>query len=212
MVNQIHSEGVHGGGERVILHDYRHLGQRWAVYGAALATQPAAVADPSGGTDISCLVYHSVDQAIPNNTYTTLTFDSEVYDTDGMHDPAVNPSRLTIQTAGKYMIWATGAWEAHGTGDRLVQIRSNGTRLEALNQVRSAAMGNTINGAIQVVALDVGDYLEAEVRQTRGGWLDFEWSDRGTLGAALMSVVDVEARAAVADLLAKLRTLGIIAT
>ena len=50
-------------------------------------------------------VRNGVDVPIPNNAFTALTFDTERFDTDNCHD-AVNPSRLTCNTAGVYYICA----------------------------------------------------------------------------------------------------------
>jgi hypothetical protein len=54
--------------------------------------------------DISCRVYNSGNQTISNATWTDLTFDSELYDTDTMHDTSSNTNRITFTTAGVY-VW-----------------------------------------------------------------------------------------------------------
>ena len=47
-------------------------------------------------TTKGCLLSNTTNQAITTATGTNLSFDTEVYDTDGFHSPSVNPSRITI--------------------------------------------------------------------------------------------------------------------
>lgn len=105
-------------------------------------------------------------------TDVVLAFNSERYDTDTMHDNAVNNSRLTAKTAGKYLITGTVAIQANGTGYRQVAIRLNG----AANI--GAHLQGVVSGAatcvMQVVAeydLAVNDYVELTVNQNSGGIL-----------------------------------------
>jgi len=113
-------------------------------------------------------VYHSAAQSIPHNTWTTLTWDSEEWDTDTMHDPAANPSRLTCVTAGKYLICAIArfALQANAT-QRAVTVFINGiglTRNIALYIDRAGVLP-TIIGATGIVNLAVADYAEIQVFQ-----------------------------------------------
>lgn len=41
-------------------------------------------------------VYHSANQTVPTNSQTTLTWDTEHFNTDGVHSISVNPSRLNV--------------------------------------------------------------------------------------------------------------------
>ena len=69
---------------------------------------------PPGATgyDVkACKVFFSVNQSIPNGAVpTVVTFDQEEYDTDNMHAPIPNPSRITINTAGKYLLQGQAGW------------------------------------------------------------------------------------------------------
>jgi len=56
--------------------------------------------------DISVRVFKSTHISLPHNTSIALPFDSERWDTDNMHDPVVNPSRLTARRVGKYFIFS----------------------------------------------------------------------------------------------------------
>lgn len=49
---------------------------------------------------------------IANNSTTQLTFDSERWDTDGMHSTSTNTGRLTCVTSGLYLVFANVQWVA----------------------------------------------------------------------------------------------------
>lgn len=94
------------------------------VAGGVPTWAPAA----GGGATEGCRVYHNANQGILIMTVTALAFNQERFDTDGMHDTAINNSRITIQTAGKYLIggvieWASGAG---GNSVRQILVRRNG--------------------------------------------------------------------------------------
>ena len=50
--------------------------------------------------------FHSVSQSISSATITNLSFDSEVFDSDGLHSTAVNNSRLTVPVGmgGRWLV------------------------------------------------------------------------------------------------------------
>lgn len=55
----------------------------------------------------ACRAFHNTTQSIPHNSTTALVFNSERFDTDNMHDTAVNSGRITFNTAGLYLVTAT---------------------------------------------------------------------------------------------------------
>jgi len=55
----------------------------------------------------ACRVFNSVDINLADNAFTTLTFDSERYDTDSMHSTAATTDRITFNTAGLYVVSGT---------------------------------------------------------------------------------------------------------
>lgn len=117
-------------------------------------------------------VRHTVTQSIPDTTLTVLAFNSERYDTDGIHDPVTNNSRLTCKTAGTYLIGFTLLFDASAVGERRAQITLNGTLLllypnfPPRADYYCAIMGNT------VYKLAVNDYVEVSVWQNSGNALD----------------------------------------
>lgn len=122
---------------------------------------------------IGCRLFHSVAQTIESGVTTTLAFDSESYDTDGMHSPTVLNNRITMQTAGKYRITAQISWAINPTGKRVVYLRKNEAVLIGLTSMNAVSMAGS--SSIQTVSViydfAVGEYVEVQVAQDSGGQL-----------------------------------------
>ena len=143
-------------GRRAILyHDNTH------VYDAVSA---------SDAITPSARVYHSAAQSITNNTVVLLTFNSERYDTEGIHEAAA-PHRLICQTAGKYLIFATIGFDANAAGVRTLYVRVNGVDV-AMQQMAASPAGGTFFSISTVWDLAAGQYVELWVYQNSGGPLD----------------------------------------
>lgn len=99
---------------------------RVTINGLTLTEQAVAPATPSSGKqvlyvsasglqlinssgsiaylrDISCRVYQNSITSV-TTSWPNLVFGAEAWDTDSMHSTSVNPERITINTAGKYLI------------------------------------------------------------------------------------------------------------
>jgi hypothetical protein len=123
----------------------------------------------------SCRVRHATNQSIANNSSTTLAFDTDVHDTDTMHDPATNNERITIRKAGYYLVGANVEWAANATGTRALQIYGGAGAADLLNRVWSPAAGASwpliqqVSGVWYFNALDI---LVCSVYQDSGGALN----------------------------------------
>ncbi len=134
-----------------------------SVTAAKLAAQPAARA------------YHSVNQSLADSVDTVLALDSERFDTDAIHDPVTNNSRLTCRTAGKYLILAHVRFAPSGTGNRSAYIRLNGTTVLAHDRrTNTGATDATVLTLATLWDLAVNDYLELIARQTSGAALNVD--------------------------------------
>ncbi|MBA7592277.1 hypothetical protein ES708_34455 [subsurface metagenome] len=123
-------------------------------------------------------VYHSLDQSIPNFTWYTLAFDSERYDTDDIHDTVTNNSRLTCQTAGKYVISGSIVWSMDATGDRSIHIRLNGSIYLVYQTIRAPASMMASMCLTTIYDLAVDDYVELRAFHNLGNGLTiYEWSN-----------------------------------
>lgn len=131
------------------------------------AQVPALISNPP-----TAKAYHSTMLSISNNTETTVSLNSELYDTDTMHDVSSNNSRITFTTAGVYIVTLNLTWDKSGTGDRIAKIRKNGTDVLAYES-KDAGGADLFVGHNLVIqeAFSATDYVEARVTQTSGGAL-----------------------------------------
>lgn len=116
-------------------------------------------------------VWYDADFSVPHNTWTILPFNREDYDTAGIHDNAVSNSRLTCQTAGKYVIVANIGWEGNAAGFRRLSFWLNGTTW--LNSIGASPPngGFILIECVTIYDLIVGDFVEIRVYQNTGGVL-----------------------------------------
>lgn len=119
-------------------------------------------------------VFHNTSQSIPNNTVTAVTFNSERWDTDVIHDNATNNSRLTCKTAGVYAIGANVRFASNATGMRSLRLRLNGVT-DIAEENRTALSGvATVFIVFTEYPLVVNDYIEVSAFQNSGGSLNIE--------------------------------------
>lgn len=115
--------------------------------------------------------FNSAVQSIASGAWTTLTFDSERWDTDTMHSTATNTSRLTVVTAGAYQAGGGVKLASAAAGDRGIRILLNGTFPIAEEEFY---LGATQTTSLHIATgrpfgLSAGDYLELQVIQASGG-------------------------------------------
>jgi hypothetical protein len=120
-------------------------------------------------------VTRTVNQGTLNGTFTTLNFNSERYDTAGMHSNSSNFSRLTAPVDGIYLMTAQAEWEENGSGSRILRIMKNGTCGSCITLARDDRKPNSdpfnqpgVNLST-VASLAAGDFVEADVFQSSGG-------------------------------------------
>jgi len=125
---------------------------------------------PITGSPPACRVYRSTSQSINDNTSTTVTFDAEVFDTDTMHDLVTNTSRITIRTAGVYLVTFTGYFAAGADYTEFYAdiykngfFCSNGQSGSATTDSAARRMKTQ-----DILKLAVNDYLEIVVYQNNG--------------------------------------------
>lgn len=119
--------------------------------------------------------YATVAQSIPNNVFTGVLLDTEVFDPDGGHSTTTNTDRYTCQVAGVYLLTGLVVFPATGTGTRGAGFSLNGATTvingsENLTPV-AAAIATTIAANPTYVRLDVGDYVSLAAYQNNGSAL-----------------------------------------
>lgn len=130
---------------------------------ATLAAAAAAAA-PKGA-----LIRNITAQQILNNTVTTLSFGSEVFDNDNMSDLVAFPQGLTVRTAGVYHLQASWSFAANATGFRKGFITVNGASIAqtSIPASTSATFPTSYqNGSLR--NLSVGQTIGLQVSQLAG--------------------------------------------
>jgi hypothetical protein len=134
---------------------------------AATGLKWAAAA--SGSTFAGCVLTNTANISLSNGTTTTLTWDTELQDTDAFHSTATNTSRITIPAgkAGTYLVTGKVEYSSNTSGRRIMKFLKNGG---SSWDFESADPGSTelhIMG-VAIFNLAVGDYLEMTAWQNSG--------------------------------------------
>lgn len=118
----------------------------------------------------ACRIHDNAVQSISHNVVTTIDFNSERFDTDSMHDNVTNNSRITINTAGLYVVTAVIALEANSDYTELVVILNvNGaTQIAAQRAWPNTQSLNPHNTVSTIWLFSAGDYIETTIRQRNG--------------------------------------------
>lgn len=115
-------------------------------------------------------VYNAGTATIATGTITTLSFDQEDFDSDAFHNPASNPSRLTVPAAlgGDYFVYGQVAMGSF-TGSVEALIKKNGTTILASHTAGSGTADGPGVWVGRVLSLAPTDYVELQVWQNSGG-------------------------------------------
>ena len=132
-------------------------------------------APTSAPTFVGCSLNNSATFSISNNVDTTLTFDTELFDTNGFHSTSSNTDRITIPTgyAGKYLLLFSGRYSGTAAGTRNFTLFKNGSKL--LDYYDMGGFSGSLTNITRSVILDlaVGDYITIKTFQNSGSTLDF---------------------------------------
>ncbi len=131
---------------------------------------------PVAGTTrpLACVLATSVNIATVNSVAKVIPWDTETYDDFTGHDPAVNPSRITIPAgATRCRCIFQAHWASHAVNNVLQQrVLLNGAAAVPDTAVRSVTLGAGNSAFFQCKSYDIdvvpGDYLEAEATQFTG--------------------------------------------
>lgn len=135
--------------------------------GGWLAKVPAVISNPP-----ACSAFRSTNQSIANNTMTAVSFANEIYDTDTMHSNTVNPTRVTFTTAGTYVVTFVAVWNKNAVGNRVAQIRKNGSDVLAYESKLHGGADLYVGHTLVVQdEFSATDYVEGLVLQTSGSAL-----------------------------------------
>lgn len=121
----------------------------------------------------ACRVYHDTTQSIAHGTFQALVFNTERYDTNAMHSTSSNTSRVTINTAGLYVLNMHAEFTAAADyTDIIVGFRLNGDNAKFLGLHRDKDPGGVSDTRIMSIStvwkFNAADFAEAFVFQTNG--------------------------------------------
>jgi hypothetical protein len=120
--------------------------------------------------------YNSTASTIPNNTWTSISMNSEYFDTDGFHSTSTNTARLTIPTGmgGKYLVTCNVLMDPNANGYRQLRvINQDLTPVFQVGEISGVASRYLSQSASFIIGLSAGNWLELQVFQTTGGNLDY---------------------------------------
>jgi hypothetical protein len=118
----------------------------------------------------------SSNQTIASASSTYVQFDSEVFDTAGLFDPA-SPQVLEAPIAGLYLLTASVRWDSNATGTRFATFNVSPSFNYVAPDWRNAATGtaSTDQEISSLVALQANQMVRLRVYQTSGAPLDLLW-------------------------------------
>ncbi len=116
-------------------------------------------------------LYNSTSLTLANNTATEVTFNSELYDTDGFHSTSTNTARITVPAgkAGYYYVYANVEYGNSATGGRETQIRKNGAATDGATTYQNFSGGDFSMQTSCLLYLAEGDYVSLYAYQNSGG-------------------------------------------
>lgn len=113
----------------------------------------------------------STGTSVPSGTFTAMSWDTDVVDDSGMHNPASNPTRITPTKAGWYQTFGKVAFvsDTGGVGRRGSGVALNGTLVDqTLYQAPSGGAPYAAVPNILVFCNGTTDYLELKAFQDSG--------------------------------------------
>ncbi|MGW6535215.1 hypothetical protein ACWGBV_03155 [Streptomyces sp. NPDC055051] len=126
-------------------------------------------------------VFITAGLPVATGTHTLIPFDGESWDTDSMHSNTVNPSRITINTPGQYLVSIYARYPSNGTGYRQITFRMNaggsssaGTALTAFNVAAVTSNSTFITRTFEITC-NAGDHFELFTFQTSGATLNLDY-------------------------------------
>ena len=120
----------------------------------------------------SCILYHNAKTSIPTGWQNFPAFNTELRDTDTMHDTVTNPGRITFTRAGLYAYGFSIAWDA-AVGMRYALVRANGATDLFPEASQYVAAANVIyQSSAGVYPFTATQYIVLRLNNGTGGALD----------------------------------------
>ena len=140
-------------------------------------TNAGAIA--GGGSFRGIKAYLSANNSINNNSATTPTAWTEVYDVGAIHDGSTNTDRFTIGGTGYYQISIQQEWAADSAGYREMAVTLRDVSASSNNVIlrdrvlASSAQTTAVSGSSTTIYVDdATDYLTVQLYQNSGAALN----------------------------------------
>ncbi|MGV9815471.1 hypothetical protein ACWDTQ_26615 [Streptomyces cellulosae] len=121
--------------------------------------------------------YATADATPNTGQWSIVSMAGEAWDTDAMHNPSTDNSRITINTPGQYLVTIYARWAANATGFRSLNLRINSagsaTNGSTITTIASspASTTNTFVTRTMELTCNKGDHYELFTYQNSGGTL-----------------------------------------
>lgn len=123
-----------------------------------------------GAASSGARVHNSTDITLTNSDFTTITFDTEEFDTDGYHDTGTNPERLTVPEDGLYILGFHVTTNNNSTGQRQIRFIKNGSDVLTCDTYAASEFpgGDMRRSAGTMFQCTAGDYFTVDMYQDGG--------------------------------------------
>lgn len=129
---------------------------------------------PIAGAMPRAFAYRSASMTVPTSTLTVVTWNTDLYDTDAIHDTASVTSRFTVPTgmAGMWFVSYSIAFDPSGTGIRnTFLLTSAGARRYAEQTHDANGSSNQMNTGSAMIDMAAAEYVELWAFQDSGSTL-----------------------------------------
>jgi hypothetical protein len=118
---------------------------------------------------VNCLLTNTSSSVTVSSVPFTVPFDSEISDSSNLHDNSTNNSRITIGTAGVYIINSIIATLETTNGDFGIAIFKNGSEIARVHGDYNSINTSTVHINIcHTALLSASDYLEVKLMDISG--------------------------------------------
>jgi hypothetical protein len=119
-----------------------------------------------------CQSRRDTAQSIPNGTWTAIAWNSDAFDSTGLHNAGTNDEAFYIKSPGWYRIEANVNFDASATGGRLAKVEINNSDVDTSIMNNAPISGQTTNAFTSTTRfLNTGDKIRILVYQNSGGAL-----------------------------------------
>lgn len=153
--------------------------QTFAVGDTGVVTYAPFMRSERTQAAVGARIENLAGQSVSNNVDTTRVFNTVTFDSGGMVDLSADPSKITIVTAGVYVIVSMVAYAVNATGRRNVLIYQNGyygagtgTNIGSVSVPANTEAGaRTVSLSVTLTELASGEFITGGTHQTSGGSL-----------------------------------------